>query len=138
MGLFSIPHGEGDEDGLCFGLCEYFDEDADETCPDPGSICAFEVERDLGFCLRGCDPATNTGCFEGQGCVAVRDGGGCIPVGDGEVGDRCRDFEGPFGQCEAGLACVDVGFGPECRRLCNPLREVRGLAPICEPNTAPT
>lgn len=135
-GQYACVSFQEDDDGLCFGVCEYNDPESDLTCPDPGSLCAFEIGDGQGFCLRECDAATNTGCFEGQGCIAIRHGGGCVPVGNRGTGDDCDIDRGPFGQCEAGLICAEFGRDGTCERLCNPAREAQGLPRVCSGDQA--
>ena len=131
-GTYQCIDFSGGADGICYGACALNARDPDSTCPEPGSICAFEFDFGEGVCLLRCDPLTQTGCFEGQGCIAIRDTGGCVPVGEGELGEPCDPEEGIFDVCQAGLICTEIDqFGTTCERLCHPFATVDNLPPLC-------
>ena len=122
----------GGRDGICLGLCNFRAPDPDATCPTEDAICAFQIDDFQGLCLDTCDPATNTGCFEGQGCITLGSGGGCVPTGEQGVGDVCEVDLGPFGQCEAGTICVEFDqFQGTCERLCSPIAPLEGEPSAC-------
>ncbi len=127
--------GQGRE-GTCLGLCDVNARDPDGTCPVEGSVCAFDAgDGSNGFCLGGCQPDTQTGCYVGQGCVSLAGRGACVPAGDTPQGDVC-DTSAPFGQCAPGLLCLDFDGGQgTCERLCSPLASNRDTPAVCEPGT---
>ena len=138
-GEFACVDFAGQSDGICFGTCSFNAPDPDSTCPEPGSVCAFEIDDGGidGLCLAECDPGTQTGCFEGQGCIALRDTGGCVPVGDTPEGEECNPEVEVFGVCEAGLICTQVDqFSTTCERLCHPFAGRDELPALCQGETA--
>lgn len=129
--------GSGGSDGICMGRCDPFARDPDDTCPEPNSVCAFEIDQGEAVCLRECDPVRQQGCFESQGCFPLGERGGCVPTGDGEQGEPCDIEAGIFDQCEAGLLCTEIDqFGPTCERLCSPFSSVEDRPEICGDGTA--
>jgi hypothetical protein len=134
--FYCVDFADG-RDGLCMGLCLLNVPDPNATCPQTGSVCAFEVDINQGICLDGCDPVTLTGCFPNSTCIAIGGDGGCVPRGDIGEGEPCDLAIGPFGQCGEGLVCVEIDqFGGSCERLCNPFSAVDGQPSVCQGSSA--
>lgn len=111
----------------CYGICQIDADDPDATCPEAGSVCAFDGDGQNGICLSPC--GTNAagesyGCGEPEmGCINIdidQGDGICVPTNtDNELGDLCDpDY---FFDCDEGLLCIQ-GFGNNgrCREACRP------------------
>jgi hypothetical protein len=86
---------------------------------------------DLDPALGPCDPICQTGCDDGDHCVAGGDplAAMCGPAGAGEQGQACQEDS----DCGVGLHCRSVGGGAlRCSYYCNPLVADTG----CPPNHA--
>ncbi len=129
--FFCLSFSEFGDQGICVGLCDTSAPDPEATCPAPSSTCVFGDDVQ-GICLDRCDAATQTGCFEGQGCLAVG-AGACVPAGPIPEGGLCDTNQGPFNQCTPGAACIDLdGNQSTCERLCNPSAAFNGRPSGCD------
>ena len=132
---FCLEFSDRGQTGICVGLCQLDVPNPEATCPEPGSVCIFGDENQ-GICLDACDVSSQTGCFEGQGCIEFGSGA-CVPAGDVAEGDFCDIDQGAFGECAPGGACIELGE-PEgtCERLCNPFALVDNGDDACDPGQA--
>ncbi len=119
----------------CLGLCQSDADNANSTCPDPGSICMDTGNGNgQGFCLSGCTLSQGCG-LDGFGCLPI-DGqqreGACVPINPTHhIGDRCDPQK--FIDCEAGAFCIDLqntGAG-RCVEACRAFAHARDIATDC-------
>jgi hypothetical protein len=132
--FFCLDFSGFGQEGVCVGLCDLGADDPSATCPGSGGVCAFEADPNTnqGFCLGGCDVETQTGCYQGQGCVPAGEQGVCLPSGERELGEPC-DANAGVGECADGLFCIpfDENNQGTCERFCFPLHEARNTPDIC-------
>lgn len=87
--------------------------------------------------IGACDPICQTGCDQGQACVASRSSASgplnaaCAPTGPGGQGDTC----GQSGGCQAGYGCYSTSQGGSatCFEICQPSK---GDSACSTPGTA--
>lgn len=95
---------------------------------------------ELNPVLGACDPLCQTGCDDGQHCVARTSDpddteltATCGPEGAGSQGEECASDE----DCAAGSMCISLdGAASECHRYCRPGSAVRPQCPsglTCRP-----
>ena len=129
-----------DGQARCWGLCSINVDEPNTTCPEPGSVCAFDAgDGQTGICMSPCG-FDSTGvfrtCSAGLGClnVDVEDGGDgiCVPTNpNNQRGERCDlDY---FFDCDEGLICVQgAQGGGRCREACRPFYWGPGGATDCD------
>lgn len=126
-GFYCINFNPNSDQPRCWGLCDINAPDPDATCPEPGSVCAFDGgDGQNGICMSPCGTSANgqvTGCDAGLGCINLDVGQGdgiCVPTNpENGRGERCdADY---FFDCDSGLICLQ-GFGNNgrCREACRP------------------
>ncbi|MFT7623731.1 MAG: hypothetical protein ACI9WU_002914 [Myxococcota bacterium] len=62
-----------------------------------------------------CNPYCNLGCTGEQYCTWTGGGFGCVAGGANGIGAACNQ---QANDCEAGMACINIGDGPVCRQFC--------------------
>jgi hypothetical protein len=80
---------------------------------------------DIDVIADACNPATQSGCEEGEKCASIREQSNpvlsrtaCVPEGEQSAGESCtRGPDGPEGydDCAAGLSCLDGTCAAICR-----------------------
>lgn len=133
-GLLCDPEGGDLGEGNCYdpsaewgAPCE-----SERECP-MGAFCYAEEFTGWpgGVCMAfGCDPDANTGCPDGQTCVASTGAGGVCLTSCTEDGDECRDgyrcgssaAQPDRNVCRPGCERAPDGSSPSCSegRVCNP------------------
>ena len=110
----------------CWGICQINADDPDATCPEAGSVCAFDAgDGQNGICMSVCEKDAPTGidnCGSGLGCLSYDLGVGdgiCTPSNPANGPNALCDSNNFF-DCTDGFVCIDVGNQGRCREACRP------------------